>query len=140
LSIRSSSTSVVSEAVVEFLKSVPPFQFLPLGELPRLVPSMTLDYFPKDATIIKAGHRASEVLAGAGSLLPRPYGDSPTTTATTITLHMSLRIFASPRLPACLRGLRPLLVGSALRVHVLFDRKADAGKRYPRYPTATRKG
>jgi CBS domain-containing protein len=62
LSIRSSSTSVVSEAVVEFLKSVPPFQFLPPGELPRLVPSMTLDYFPKDATIIKAGHPASEVL------------------------------------------------------------------------------
>jgi CBS domain-containing protein len=63
LSSRSSSTSVVSETVVEFLKDVPPFQFLPPSELSRLVPSMTLEYFPKnDTIIIAAGHRASEVL------------------------------------------------------------------------------
>jgi CBS domain-containing protein len=62
LSTRSASTSVVTETVVEFLKTVPPFQFLPLGELSSLVPKITLDYFPKDDTIISAGHRASEVL------------------------------------------------------------------------------
>jgi len=53
---------VVNETVIQFLKTVPPFQFLPLGELIRLVGSMTLEYFPKDTTIIKAGHRASDVL------------------------------------------------------------------------------
>jgi CBS domain-containing protein len=62
LANRSSSTSVVTETVIEFLKTVPPFQFLPPGELSRLVPSMKLEYFPKDDTIISAGHRASEVL------------------------------------------------------------------------------
>ncbi len=61
LSTRSSS-SVVNETVIEFLKTVPPFEFLPPGELSRLVPSMTLEYFPKDAVIIKAGHRTSEAL------------------------------------------------------------------------------
>ena len=58
----SSSSSVVNESVIEFLKTVPPFQFLPAGELNRLVPKMTLEYFPKDTTIIKAGHRASDAL------------------------------------------------------------------------------
>jgi CBS domain-containing protein len=58
----SSSSSVVNETVVEFLKTVPPFQFLPHGELGRLVSKMTLEYFPKDTTIIKAGHRASDAL------------------------------------------------------------------------------
>ena len=53
---------MVSETVIEFLKTVPPFQFLPQSELSRLLPRMTLDYFPKDDTIISAGHRASEVL------------------------------------------------------------------------------
>jgi CBS domain-containing protein len=62
LSTRYSSTSVVAETVIEFLKTVPPFQFLPLSEISRLVSSTTLEYFPKDATIISAGHRASEVL------------------------------------------------------------------------------
>jgi len=62
LSTRSASNSVVSETVIEFLKTVPPFQFLPASELSRLVPSMMLEYFPKDDTIISAGHRASEVL------------------------------------------------------------------------------
>ena len=62
MSSRSSSPSVVSETVIEFLKTVPPFQFLPLSELSRLVSSMKLEYFPKDDTIISAGHRASEVL------------------------------------------------------------------------------
>jgi CBS domain-containing protein len=53
---------VVTETVIAFLKTVPPFQFLPASELSRLVPSMTLEYFPKDTTIISAGHRASEAL------------------------------------------------------------------------------
>ena len=62
LSTRASSSSVVADSVVEFLKTVPPFQFLPSGELSRLVPSMTLEYFPKDAIILRAGHRASDAL------------------------------------------------------------------------------
>jgi len=53
---------VVSETVIEFLKNVPPFQFLPESELSRLVSSIALEYFPKDTTIISAGHRASDVL------------------------------------------------------------------------------
>lgn len=62
MSTRSSSTSIVSETVIAFLKSVPPFQFLPPAELARLVPRMALEYFPKDTTIMSAGRRASEVL------------------------------------------------------------------------------
>ena len=53
---------MVTEAVVAFLKTVPPFLFLPATELPQLAASMTLEYFPKDSVIINAGHRASESL------------------------------------------------------------------------------
>ena len=62
MSSSSSSTSVVTEAVVAFLKTVPPFLFLPPHELSQLASSMTLEYFPKDSVIISAGHRASESL------------------------------------------------------------------------------
>jgi CBS domain-containing protein len=62
LSSHSSSASVVTEAVVAFLKTVPPFLFLPAAELSQLAASMTLEYFPKDTVIISAGHRASESL------------------------------------------------------------------------------
>lgn len=62
MSSHSSATSGVTETLVAFLKTVPPFQFLPVPELSRLAASMTLEYFPKDTTIISAGHRAAEVL------------------------------------------------------------------------------
>ena len=54
--------SVVTDSVVQFLKHVPPFQFLPLAELSRLVTHMTLEFFPKDTVILHAGHPASESL------------------------------------------------------------------------------
>jgi CBS domain-containing protein len=50
------------EAVVAFLKTVPPFEFLPEAELSRLAASTSLEYFPKDTTIISAGHRAADSL------------------------------------------------------------------------------
>jgi CBS domain-containing protein len=52
----------VTETVVSFLKSVPPFQFLSLAELSRLASQMTLEFFPKDTVILSAGHPASESL------------------------------------------------------------------------------
>jgi CBS domain-containing protein len=52
----------VTETVVAFLKTVPPFQFLPSGELSRLASTTTLEYFPKDTVILSAGGRASESL------------------------------------------------------------------------------
>jgi CBS domain-containing protein len=62
VSSRSSATSGVTETVVAFLDTVPPFQFLPASDLVRLASHMTLEYFPKDTTIISAGHRAAEAL------------------------------------------------------------------------------
>ena len=57
-----SSTSAVTASVVTFLKTVPPFQFLAESEVSQLASRMTLEYFPKDTTILSAGHRASESL------------------------------------------------------------------------------
>ena len=58
----SSSESVITDTVVSFLKNVPPFQFLSVGELCRLATTMTLEFFPKDTVIVSAGHPASESL------------------------------------------------------------------------------
>ncbi|HVZ16779.1 MAG TPA: DUF294 nucleotidyltransferase-like domain-containing protein, partial [Terriglobales bacterium] len=57
-----SSASIVTESVVNFLKAIPPFQFLPLTELAKLSKNMTLEYFPKDTTILSAGMRAADSL------------------------------------------------------------------------------
>lgn len=56
------SHSVVTESVVNFLKQVPPFQFVPLPELARLAQTVSLEFFPKDTVILKAGLRASDAL------------------------------------------------------------------------------
>jgi CBS domain-containing protein len=56
------SGSVVTDSVVSFLKSIPPFQFLSLQELSKLTTHMTLDFFSKDTVILHAGHPASESL------------------------------------------------------------------------------
>lgn len=58
----SSSGSVITEAVVDFLKKVPPFQFLPAGELALLAGQLSIEYFPKDTVILSAGHKASDSL------------------------------------------------------------------------------
>ena len=50
------------DAVVAFLKTVPPFEFLPDAELSRLAASTSLEYFPKDTTIISAGRPAADSL------------------------------------------------------------------------------
>lgn len=62
MSSRSSAESVVTATVVDFLKSVPPFQFLSIPELSRLSAYITLEFFPKDTVILHAGHPASESL------------------------------------------------------------------------------
>ena len=56
------SGSVVTDSVVAFLRSIPPFQFLSFSELSRLAAQMTLEFFPKDTVILSAGHPASESL------------------------------------------------------------------------------
>ena len=56
------SNSVVLDGVVGFLRNVPPFQFLPVGELQSLARVMSLEYFPKDSTILSAGTRSRDVL------------------------------------------------------------------------------
>ncbi len=58
----SSSTSIVTGAVVAFLERVPPFQFLPRSELAALAHRMTLEYFPKDTVILRAGPQAADTL------------------------------------------------------------------------------
>jgi CBS domain-containing protein len=57
-----SSNSIVTETVVAFLKSVPPFQFLPSFELSALAKCMALEYFPKDTLILGSGQAASDAL------------------------------------------------------------------------------
>lgn len=57
-----SSHSPVTDSVVAFLKSVPPFQFLAAGELSKLAGLMTLEYFPKNTLILSAGRKAPESL------------------------------------------------------------------------------
>jgi len=58
----SSSSSVVTETVVSFLKNIPPVQFLPAWELATLAPAMALEYFPKGSVILRAGYSAAESL------------------------------------------------------------------------------
>jgi CBS domain-containing protein len=55
-------SSVVTESVVAFLKTVPPFQFLPAADLEALSADMTLEYFPRGAIILRAGGHAAESL------------------------------------------------------------------------------
>ena len=57
-----SANSVVTESVVNFLKDIPPFQFLSSPELAKLARSMALEYFPKDSVVLSAGQRAAESL------------------------------------------------------------------------------
>jgi CBS domain-containing protein len=56
------SNSVVTESVVNFLKDIPPFQFLASPELAKLARSMALEYFPKGSVVLSAGQRAAEAL------------------------------------------------------------------------------
>lgn len=56
------SSSVVLDSVVQFLKDIPPFQFLPPAELTVLALSMSLEYFPKGTVILSAGGKASDSL------------------------------------------------------------------------------
>ena len=61
-SSHSPENSVVTESVVAFLKNVPPFQFLPVGELQSLARTMSLEYFPKNTVILSAGAPAARAL------------------------------------------------------------------------------
>jgi CBS domain-containing protein len=58
----SSSSTTVTESVVNFLEKIPPFQFLPTPEIRALARTMTLEYFPKDTVILAAGQQVSEAL------------------------------------------------------------------------------
>jgi CBS domain-containing protein len=56
------SPSVVLDAVIDFLKAIPPFQFLPAPELKTLARSMSQEYFPKDTLILSAGAESTDSL------------------------------------------------------------------------------
>ena len=58
----SNSTSVVLDAVIEFLKDIPPFQFLAIPELKTVAKSMSQEYFPRDTVILSAGGEAADSL------------------------------------------------------------------------------
>lgn len=58
----SSSQSIVLDAVVDFLNSVPPFQFLPEPELRSLAGHLSIEYFPKDTVILSAGEETADCL------------------------------------------------------------------------------
>ncbi len=56
------STSVVLNAVTDFLKAIPPFQFLSVAELRSLAKTMSQEYFPRDTVILSAGGEAADSL------------------------------------------------------------------------------
>ncbi|HEY6968547.1 MAG TPA: DUF294 nucleotidyltransferase-like domain-containing protein [Candidatus Angelobacter sp.] len=56
------TSSVVTVRVVEFLRKVPPFQFLSEVELQELANEIALEYFPKDTVILSEGSKPSESL------------------------------------------------------------------------------
>ena len=56
------TSSVVTVRVVEFLRKVPPFQFLAETELQELANEIALEYFPKDTAILSEGSKPSESL------------------------------------------------------------------------------
>ena len=56
------STSVVLDAVTDFLKAIPPFQFLSASELKTLARTMSQEYFPRDTVILSAGCEAADSL------------------------------------------------------------------------------
>jgi CBS domain-containing protein len=58
----SNSPSIVLDAAVDFLRTIPPFQFLSVPELKVLVKSMSQEYFPKDTLILGAGGEAADSL------------------------------------------------------------------------------
>lgn len=58
----SQSTSVVLDAVTDFLKAIPPFQFLSIPELRTLAKTMSQEYFPRDTVILSAGGEAADSL------------------------------------------------------------------------------
>ncbi|HEX6878736.1 MAG TPA: DUF294 nucleotidyltransferase-like domain-containing protein [Terriglobales bacterium] len=58
----SPNSSVVLDAVLDFLRGIPPFQFLPHDELRKLARSMSQEYFPKDTLILSAGAEPAESL------------------------------------------------------------------------------
>jgi len=53
---------MVTDAVVTFVKSIPPFQYLPENELRRLAGTISLEYFPRGKAILTAGSKASDSL------------------------------------------------------------------------------
>ncbi|HET9839587.1 MAG TPA: DUF294 nucleotidyltransferase-like domain-containing protein [Candidatus Angelobacter sp.] len=56
------ATSVVTSRVVGFLRTVPPFLFLPQTELEAIAGSVSLEYFPRNTVILSAGCKAAESL------------------------------------------------------------------------------
>jgi CBS domain-containing protein len=54
--------SLITENVVSFLRQVPPFQFLPDVDLASVARSMSVEYFPKDTIILRAGRPAAEAM------------------------------------------------------------------------------
>ena len=54
--------SVIAEDIVVFLKNVPPFQFLEEADLRAVAENLTIEFYPKDAVILKQDTPASDSL------------------------------------------------------------------------------
>jgi CBS domain-containing protein len=54
--------SVIAEDIVNFLKNVPPFQFLSEADLERVADNLTIEFYPKDSVILKQDAPASDSL------------------------------------------------------------------------------
>lgn len=52
----------ITEAVVKFLKTVPPFQFLGDGDLKAVAGDLTMEFYPKDTIILQQDGLASDAL------------------------------------------------------------------------------
>ena len=54
--------SVISEDIVVFLQTVPPFQFLEIADLRKVAENLTIEFYPKDSVILRQDAPASDSL------------------------------------------------------------------------------
>src|SRR4051812_37951570 len=62
MSHRAEPASLVTQSVAGFLKDVPPFVLLPEDERREMTHHVSLEFFPRDTVILKAGGEPSESL------------------------------------------------------------------------------
>jgi len=55
-------SSVIAEDVIEFLRHVPPFEFLEDADLRKVAENLTIEFYPKDSVILKQDAPANDAL------------------------------------------------------------------------------